>query len=160
MRYTENDLQTIARHTLKELASRSTNVLALHGDLGAGKTTLVSSIAKELGVREGIISPTFIIFRIYKLPDIRPAGDLQTTDNRLEPNPATTKLWQQLVHIDAYRLTGEDDAKKLHLDELLADPANLVCIEWPENVGGVLPSGALRATLAYTAGNERTIEFK
>jgi predicted ATPase len=77
MNYTENDLQTIAQHTLKELASRSTNVLALHGDLGAGKTTLVSAIAKELGVHESIISPTFIVYRVYdvlhpeaKLPDV------------------------------------------------------------------------------------------
>lgn len=140
MNYTEKDLQLVGQTVLKDLAQRGTNILALHGDLGAGKTTLVSSIAKELGVVENIISPTFIVYRVY---------DIAVVDSS----------WQKLVHIDAYRLEGEVDAKKIRLDELFADATNLVCIEWPEHVGELLPKNALHATIAYTGEHERSIEI-
>jgi tRNA threonylcarbamoyladenosine biosynthesis protein TsaE len=138
MQYTVEHIPGIAQSVLTELVARSTNTLALHGDLGAGKTTLVSAIAKELGVVESIISPTFIVYRVYDIP-------------------VTGGSWKKLVHIDAYRLEGEVDAKKIRLDELFADPANLVCIEWPENVGEVLSKNALHATIAYTGEHERSI---
>jgi tRNA threonylcarbamoyladenosine biosynthesis protein TsaE len=138
MQYTVEHIPGIAQSVLTDLVARSANTLALHGDLGAGKTTLVSAIAKELGVVESIISPTFIVYRVYDIP-------------------VTGGSWKKLVHRDAYRLEGEVDAKKIRLDELFADPANLVCIEWPENVGEVLSKNALHATIAYTGEHERSI---
>lgn len=126
------------------MQEKGTNILALHGDLGAGKTTLVSVIAKELGVGESIISPTFIIYRAYDI--LREANLI---------GAAFTKL----VHIDAYRLTGEEDAKKLRLDELFADPTNLVCIEWPEHVDGLLPEHALHVYLEYVNDGVRSLTY-
>jgi tRNA threonylcarbamoyladenosine biosynthesis protein TsaE len=162
MQYTVEHIPGIAQSVLTDLVARSANTLALHGDLGAGKTTLVSAIAKELGVVESIISPTFIVYRVYEVPDGRPLRS-QKIEGRQDPvtNEQQSKelnfSWKKLVHIDAYRLEGEVDAKKIRLDELFADPANLVCIEWPENVGEVLSKNALHATIAYTGEHERSI---
>lgn len=89
-------------------------VLALSGDLGTGKTFFVKSLAANLNVTETITSPTFVLARFYDLAENLP--------------------WQRLIHIDAYRLEKADDLIKLGWDDWVSDPANLVCIEWPEQI--------------------------
>src|SRR3989344_6375005 len=119
------ETQALALELLKEIGNRVSDfgqatVLGLRGDLGAGKTTLAQGIARELGVIEHVTSPTFILERIYKLglPEAK---------------------WERLVHIDAYRLDDEKELKHLGWQALLADPANLILIEWPERVEGSMP---------------------
>jgi tRNA threonylcarbamoyladenosine biosynthesis protein TsaE len=146
MQFEISKIQDVAQDVVQKLQDKNTNILALRGDLGAGKTTLVSAIAKELGVTESIISPTFIIYRAY---------DIHKKEAKLPLGVSFLKL----VHIDAYRLTGEEDVKKLRLDELFADPTNLVCIEWPEHVGGLLPSNALQLHLSYINECMREVYF-
>jgi tRNA threonylcarbamoyladenosine biosynthesis protein TsaE len=149
MQFEFSEIQKVAQSVLGKLVEKNTNILALHGDLGAGKTTFVGAIAKELGIVESIISPTFIVYRVYTIENVK--YKVENTHNEMP--------WTKLVHIDAYRLTGEEDAKKLRLHELFADPTNLVCIEWPENVGAELPEHALHVHLAYTGEYERSIEI-
>lgn len=98
--------------------------IALSGDLGTGKTTFVKGLARGLGVVERIKSPTFNICSIY-------AGGGTT-----------------LVHIDAYRLSGEKDFENLLIDDIV-NGKKLVCIEWPENIISAIPSEAkwLRFTI-------------
>ncbi|MDR2863710.1 MAG: tRNA (adenosine(37)-N6)-threonylcarbamoyltransferase complex ATPase subunit type 1 TsaE [Puniceicoccales bacterium] len=91
--------------------------LALHGDLGSGKTTFVRGMARALGLKEPITSPTFALFFIYE-----------------------TKV-RQLVHMDAYRLQSPADADTLVLWDLLRSPWTLV-VEWPEKLGDRLPENA------------------
>src|SRR6185436_1755754 len=81
-------------------------LVALSGDLGAGKTTLTQVIAKEFGIKETIISPTFVIMKHYPL-------SLSTSHFRL------------LTHIDAYRLDSDDELLKLGWKELISDSTNL-----------------------------------
>jgi tRNA threonylcarbamoyladenosine biosynthesis protein TsaE len=152
MQFNFSEIQNIAKDVLKKLVEKNTNIIALYGDLGAGKTTLVSAIAKELDVAESIISPTFIIYRTYSI----------SAEAELMRNKYGAKLnaFSRLVHIDAYRLTGEEDAKKVRLDELFAAPANLVCIEWPKHVGALLSTNALHVHLTYTGEHEREIEIR
>jgi tRNA threonylcarbamoyladenosine biosynthesis protein TsaE len=133
--YMYEDLSYCAQKVFTKLAGNGSNVIALHGDLGAGKTTLVSYIAKELGITESIVSPTFVIYRKYAI-----GSDSVQKDS----------AWNYLIHIDAYRLTGEEDGKKIRLEELCADPTNLVCIEWPEHVGTLVPKNALHVYLMHT----------
>lgn len=88
--------------------------LALSGDLGTGKTTLVRGIAEGLGVRQTVTSPTFALYALYQ-------GS------------------RQLLHLDAYRLQSDAEAEDLMLDEFLLSPFLLV-VEWPDRVADFLRS--------------------
>ena len=106
-------------------------VLALHGDLGAGKTTFVQQLASMLGVAEPVTSPTFVIQKNY----------------------ATTAPWQQLVHIDAYRLDDPAELARLGWAELLRSPQTLICIEWAERVAELLPAETTHLTFTLLDGH-------
>lgn len=93
-------------------------IVGLVGNLGAGKTTLAQLFAKNLGINDEVTSPTFTIMKIY-----------QTKNEK----------FAELVHIDAYRLEGEDDAKKINLGNYLNQPNTLVLVEWPGNIESILP---------------------
>ena len=84
--------------------------LALQGDLGSGKTTLVRGIARGLGITSEVTSPTYTIYTIYK-------------GNR------------QLLHMDAYRLADAHDLDSLTIDEFLEEPW-LMVVEWPDHIEG------------------------
>lgn len=87
------------------------DVVILIGDLGSGKTTFAKGLARALGVDSRVISPTYVIVRIYK------------TKN--------TTI-QRLYHLDLYRLAGEDEVKGIDLKDFLNDKNGLVVVEWPE----------------------------
>ena len=113
---------------IAELAPRTeaATVVTLSGELGAGKTTFVQGIARALGVAEPITSPTFVIEKIYSLEG---------------------QKWKRLIHIDAYRLADARELAALGWQEIVADPENLVCIEWPEHVAALIPADAARLHL-------------
>jgi len=100
-------------------------VVAVSGELGAGKTTLIRAVARALGVTEPVTSPTFALVHRY-------AG-------------AAAPVY----HVDAYRLRRAADAADLGLDDMLAEAA-IVLIEWPEKLGVALPPVQHRIALAYT----------
>lgn len=112
-------------------------VVGLSGELGAGKTTFVKEVARSFGITEAVTSPTFLIEKIYQLPEKAP--------------------YTRLVHIDAYRLESGDDLRGLGFEELISDPNNLILIEWPEHVSDVLPSHT--RTLAFTVTGEERREI-
>lgn len=97
--------------------------LALHGDLGVGKTTFVQGLAQGLGVREPVTSPTFAIYAVHRGAD------------------------RTLVHLDAYRLDGARQLEDLLLDEFLVSPW-VLAVEWPERVADWLPSGTTHLELS------------
>ncbi len=92
-------------------------LIGLSGHLGAGKTAFVKMVAKELGVKEEITSPTFVLMKIYEIADV---GHLQ---------------WKHLVHVDAYRLERPEELEALRFEDVIGDKNNLVLVEWPEQVG-------------------------
>ncbi|MBI5466620.1 MAG: tRNA (adenosine(37)-N6)-threonylcarbamoyltransferase complex ATPase subunit type 1 TsaE [Candidatus Kerfeldbacteria bacterium] len=89
------------------------HVWLLRGPLGAGKTTLVRGILRRLGVRSAVTSPTYTLQKHYPL--------------RRQP-------WRVAVHIDAYRIRGQEEVGALMLPELAADRTTLVFVEWPERL--------------------------
>lgn len=140
--FAKNDIPDVARELLERvLASRANGaaVIALSGDLGAGKTTLSQAIARELGVRENVISPTFVIMKKYITEGIRGVS--------------------RLVHIDAYRLDSTSEIEKIGWAELVADPENLILIEWPEKVPEAIPAHAYRVALSHENEEERGIDY-
>lgn len=119
---------TEIRETLEP--SEQATVLALHGDLGAGKTTFVQALAHGLGVGEPVTSPTFVIRKDYPL----------------------TGSWDLLVHIDAYRLDDPAELERLGFAELCSLPRTLICVEWDERVTECLPDEAIH--LSFTMVND------
>ncbi len=113
-------------------------VVALSGELGAGKTAFVKAVTKALGVREHVTSPTFVIMKIYELE---------------------RQKFQKLVHIDAYRLKGMHHLKVLGWEELVRDPHNLIFVEWPEQVAEAMPKGAVCVGLRYSGEDIREITY-
>jgi tRNA threonylcarbamoyladenosine biosynthesis protein TsaE len=101
-------------------------LLLLKGDLGSGKTTFVQALAGELGIRENVTSPTFVIQKQYEVP--------QTGEGHPAKAPGD---FERLVHIDAYRLNTFSELEALGWSNFLLDSKSIVALEWPERVAGV-----------------------
>lgn len=144
------ELETYAKGVLESLSGlphEGAVVLALAGDLGAGKTAFVKAVAKELGITEHITSPTFVIMKMYDL--------------LVEGNKATRQQFgfKTLVHIDAYRLESAHELEVLGWKELCADPDALIAIEWPEKVPGAIPQNAHHFVFEHIDETTRKITY-
>jgi len=138
------ETREIAKKWLNEISSTAINdeafVVGLCGHLGSGKTAFVQAVADALGVKEQVTSPTFVIMKIYNIN-----GDKWP--------------WKRLVHIDAYRLERAEELGALNFESVVADPHNLILIEWAENVKSGLPEGWRKIGFETLEENERKIEF-
>lgn len=123
-------------HRLKK--SQGACVVGLKGDLGSGKTTFMQGFARSLGIKEKILSPTFVIIKKYKIQNSK---------------------FQELYHIDCYRIENEEDIRKLGWDNIVSDPKNLVFVEWPERIQKVLPKDIMVVSFETTKENERKISL-
>lgn len=113
-------------------------VVALHGDLGAGKTTFARAVLRAFGVEEGVTSPTFVIAKTYTLKK---------------------GSFSRAVHIDAYRLSGAQELGPVGLSEILSDAHTLVLLEWPEQVPGALPKDTITIRLTYIDETTRDLDI-
>jgi len=106
------------------------DLVALEGDLGAGKTTLARAILRSLGMSEDVPSPTFTLVQLYETPDLT------------------------VRHYDLYRIENANEIAELGIDEAVEDGAALV--EWPERAGGRLPGALLQVGLQAADADSRT----
>lgn len=88
-------------------------IIGLIGDLGAGKTIFVKGLAKGLGVKRTVTSPTFVLMKVYKI---------------------NKQKIKNLVHIDAYRLNSMDDLIGIGVEEYLSKQDSIVIIEWADKI--------------------------
>jgi len=115
-------------------------VVALEGEIGAGKTTFTQGLAAALGAEGLARSPTFTVMNVY---------------------PATDKQIKKIVHVDAYRLRTPDDLFNLGLEEWIGQSDSIVLIEWPRMVGGVeIKNERIVKISSGESVNERKIEIK
>jgi tRNA threonylcarbamoyladenosine biosynthesis protein TsaE len=138
------DIYTVAKQLVADCEKRSSkwaSVVALCGELGTGKTTLTKSIAKVFGIKTEITSPTFVIEKIYGIP--------QKTKSR----------FSRLIHIDAYRLERGSELDALGWHEIVNDPSNIIFVEWPENVKESLPEDTIWVKLSHVDDTIRDIEW-
>lgn len=128
-------------HFAKDSQGDKATIVALSGDLGAGKTTFVQALAKELGITNTLQSPTYVLMKLYDIPH--------------------HKHFTRLIHIDAYRLESAKEFAALRPEQFLEDPHALVCVEWPERIEGALPQPdvTLRFSSENTGEKERYIEL-
>ncbi|WP_404420233.1 tRNA (adenosine(37)-N6)-threonylcarbamoyltransferase complex ATPase subunit type 1 TsaE [Nibricoccus sp. IMCC34717] len=122
----EAEMVALAADVLPLLPRNAT--LALHGDLGVGKTTFVRGLARALGLTQAITSPTFTVYNLHRAPS-----------------------GIQLVHMDAYRLAGAAAVDALMLEDFLTEPY-VLAIEWPERIDGWLPKEARHLWFSIEAG--------
>lgn len=111
------------------------SVVAMFGDLGAGKTAFTRGFTRGMGIGSDVSSPTFALVNEYR------------SENKT------------LYHFDMYRITGWDDLYSTGYFDYL-DTGNTLIIEWSENIEAVLPEDCIRVTITKTDDfNERNIEI-
>jgi tRNA threonylcarbamoyladenosine biosynthesis protein TsaE len=141
--YTKSPEETAhqAGQYLKGLAPKqgTATVVGLSGDLGSGKTTFTQALARHLGVQETVTSPTFVIEKIYQLPNGQP--------------------FKHLIHIDAYRLSDGRELLNLGWAEIVSDPGNLILVEWSERVQDILPENSLEIQFQFIDEQTRLIKY-
>lgn len=134
------DTAKIAEFLAKKIKpGKSATVVALSGELGAGKTHLTQHTAKLFGIKKKLASPTFVIMKFY---------DLKGKD------------FKKFIHIDAYRLKNADELLKLGWKEMIKDPENLIFIEWPENVKSAMPKNPIKISILHYEKDSRKISIK
>lgn len=132
----EAALAEFARRLVETLPGRA--FVALSGDLGAGKTTLVKAVAAAAGIDPAeVISPTFGLIHEHPLPVA--AG-----------RPV------RLVHADMYRLIGPEDLVETGWHDAVAGDT-WVFVEWPERIASALPAERLEITIGIDSPNARTL---
>lgn len=109
-------------------------VIALYGDLGAGKTVFSRAFAKAVGITETVSSPTYTIIQEYMLPD---GG--------------------YFYHLDLYRIKNSRDALAFAVDEYLNDSNSYALLEWPERIADILPPDTLVINIRHLSDSEREI---
>ncbi len=113
--------QIIQEIDLKD--KRRATILALNGDLGSGKTVFVQGFAKKLKIKEPILSPTFIIFRKFKI----------------QSDKFQSNKFDFLYHFDLYRIKDKQELGVLGFQKIIDNPQNIVLIEWAEKIRDILP---------------------
>ena len=137
--FTLDNIEEISKEIIEKISKDSKDkatIIAFSGDLGAGKTTITKEIARLLGVAENVVSPTFVIMKIYK------------TKN---------KKFKKLIHIDAYRLNTGENLKNLNWEEIVFDKDNCIIVEWPERISEYLPNEVYNIKLDHKDEVTRTI---
>ena len=121
---TESEKQTIS---LGEKISKNFcggEVIGLIGELGAGKTVLIKGIAQGLNIKKIITSPTFVLMKIYKIPNNK-------------------KQLKTLVHVDAYRLASGNELIDIGIKDWLEKSDTIVVIEWADNIKSILSKNTI-----------------
>ncbi len=130
MIYTLAQMEEVAQSLMKKFGSKS--VWAFHAPMGAGKTTLITTLCKIVGVEDRVNSPTFAIMNEYQ------------------------GLGKVIYHMDWYRLENEGDAQRAGVEMAIAD-SDYCFIEWPEKAINLIPSDALHIEIEILDPEHRRI---
>ncbi len=132
--YTEDQIQDVAKQLIEQAPS---STLAFHAPMGAGKTTLIKAMLKELGAADSGNSPTFGIVNEYNAPD----GELLA------------------YHFDFYRLNDEVEALDMGLEDYL-DQDVWIFIEWPEKIASFLPKDTTHISIETVDPETRSLKLR
>lgn len=127
----------------KQIAQKLTGgeIICLHGNLGAGKTVFVKGLARGLGIKKIITSPTFVLIKNYSVKN-----------NQIK----------NLVHVDTYRLTNAEELIDIGIGEYLNKKNTIVVIEWPEKLKKLLKKyeKIIWVEIKIGKNNERKMEVR
>ena len=126
----------MAREILKSPPKKQAVIIGLIGDLGGGKTTFLKGFARGLGIKDKILSPTFVILKRFKIKDLR---------------------FKSFYHIDCYRFEKTREILELGFKEIVANPQNIICVEWADRIKKLLPKNSLILKFFFIGKNKRKI---
>ena len=133
--YREEEIGEVATEVLRTLGKNE--ILCLYGSMGAGKTTLIKAMVKELGAEQAGNSPTFGIVNEYSASDGSLLG----------------------YHFDFYRIEDENEALDIGLEDYLSQDT-WIFVEWPENIENLIPVDAKKLYIEVLDGLTRKLSFK
>jgi|SRR3989344_1912875 len=128
-----SDTENLAKNMAAQL--QGGQLLALVGNLGVGKTVMVKALARAWGVTQNIMSPTFVLLKIYDIDH---------------------KSIKKMVHVDCYRLAGQEDLADIGLADYLHQPDTVVVIEWADKISG-LPADTIYVNIEHRGEEQRKI---
>ena len=129
--HSEDETQKIGYEVAEKI--KKGDVISLTGSLGAGKTVFAKGFAKQLGIEEAIVSPTFTLVQEY--------------DGR-----------EKMYHLDLYRLSGEDEFESMGGEDFLYSDG-VTLIEWSEKIESMLPDDTIYVKITINEDLTRTIEI-
>lgn len=129
-------------------------VIALEGELGAGKTTFTRGLARKLKIKNKIKSPTFNLIKNYPITDY---GLRIKKSVKADNSQFAIRNFNYLYHLDCYRLRDHKDLKTIGIKEILNDSANIVLIEWSDRVQKILPKNHIRIHIDHLDRNTRKL---
>lgn len=131
--YSLNDIEEVAKEFSRYISTHK--IVAFHGDLGAGKTTFIQAVCKQLGVKENVSSPTFSIINQY-----------------------TTAENKTIFHIDLYRVKDDEEAINAGVEECIYS-GDICFIEWPERIS-FLPAETVNVFIGPLNEDKRKLVCK
>ena len=131
--------KNFAKEILKTKNNKKAIIIGLEGDLGGGKTTFLQGFAFGLEIKEKILSPTFVIFKRFKVKDLR---------------------IKNFYHFDCYRIKNSKEILNINFKEIISNPQNVIAIEWAERVKSLLPKNIAWIKFDFVDRNKRKIIFK
>lgn len=144
----------LAKSIIANRSDRSVGavVIALIGDLGSGKTAFTQGFIKSLGIKTHVPSPTFVIYRKYKIfSDQRP-----TTNDQRQPK----NEFKHVFHFDLYRIQKPREIIDLDFKKIIKNPENIVLIEWPKAIMKFLPKNMIKIEFEHRKKvGERSIKI-
>jgi len=113
----------------KPLTNKKALIIGLEGELGSGKTTFIKAVAKGLGIKRRLTSPSFVLMKKYR----------------------------NFYHIDCYRIKNYKDILALDFQEIVSNPQNIILIEWAERIRKILPKDAIRIRFKILSERQRRV---
>lgn len=130
--------ERLAKKFLTANPKKTAIVFGLEGNLGTGKTTFLQGFAMGLGIKEKILSPTFVILKRFKIKDLR---------------------FKNFYHIDCYRIQKSKELLDLGFKKIISNPQNIIAIEWADRIRKILPKTTLMLKFKFLDKNKRLISF-
>ena len=143
--------EILAKEVLRtKVSQKGALIVGLEGDLGGGKTTFLQGLAKGLGIKEKILSPTFIIMRKFEI-----------RNSKFETNSKfKIREFQTFYHVDCYRIQKQKEILDLGFKKIVSTPRNIVAIEWAEKIRKTIPGEAIWVKFEFIDKTTRKIVLK
>jgi tRNA threonylcarbamoyladenosine biosynthesis protein TsaE len=141
-RQTQKLGEILAKEVLKTKLKKGSLILGLEGDLGGGKTTFLQGFAKGLGIKEKILSPTFIILKKFKI---------RSTNWRTN--------FKNFYHIDCYRIEKPREILALGFKEIVSNLQNVIAVEWADRIRKILPEKVIIIKFQFVDKTKRKISL-
>ena len=140
----------LAEEILKLPLKNEAFILGLRGELGGGKTTFLQGFAKGLGIKKRILSPTFLIFKKFKIPSVKRIPSKNKKDSK----------FHSFYHIDCYRIKKERGILNLGFKEIISDSKNIIAVEWADKIKKIMPRNTIWIEFRFMNRNKREIVIK